>query len=124
MSVLDNPLALQDEAKWQASNKVLADAKDVIDRGSKLQTQINTLETVIRRARTKVTLALSSDGETNIEIYRMGNLGVFREHAVALYPGRYVVVGKKSGCRDVREELVLDGTQSNVDLNIQCREKI
>ena len=79
---------------------------------------------IVRRARTKVTLALSSDSVTNVEIYRLGNLGQFAEHAVSLYPGRYVVVGKRSGCRDVREDLVIDGTEPRIELNIQCRETI
>ena len=50
--------------------------------------------------------------------------GEFREHAIALFPGRYVVVGTRSGFRDVREELVIDGTKPEVALNIQCVEEI
>ena len=122
--ILEDPLKLQNDQPWKEANSVLADAREVADRGAKLSSQIDQLEMIVRRARTKVTLALFSDSVTNVEIYRLGNLGQFSEHAVALYPGRYVVVGKRSGCRDVREDLVIDGTEPRIELNIQCRETI
>ena len=123
-TILDEPLSLQAEDKWQGANQVLAEATDIINRGPVLTNQIDQLEMVVKRARTKITVALSSDRETNVEIFRVGNLGQFREHAVALFPGRYVLVGTRSGYRDVREDLVLDGTESRVELNIQCVEAI
>ena len=123
-NILNEPLKLQSEKIWQQATQVLIDAKNVIDRGPILSEQIDRLDSVIRIARTKVTVALYSDSQTNIEIYRMGELGQFREHAVALYPGRYVVVGTRSGYRDIREELILDGSQARVELDIQCVETI
>lgn len=123
-TILGNPLALQDENKWTSANQVFSEASGIIDRGPKLISQIEQLETVLKQARTKVTVVLSSDNQTNVEIYRLGKIGEFREHAIALFPGRYVVVGTRSGFRDVREELVIDGTKPEVALNIQCVEEI
>ena len=123
-AILEEPLKLQADNSWQAANRVLGEARDVIDRGPILTEQISQLEMVVKRARTKITVAFSSDSQTNVEIYRLGDLGQFREHAVSLFPGRYVVVGTRSGYRDVREDLVLDGSESRVELNIQCVEAI
>ena len=122
--VLEDPLKLQDQRQWQAANQILTDAWEVIDKGPVLAQQIDKLEEIVKRARTKVTLAMLSDSNTDIEIYRMSKLGKFKEHAVALYPGRYVVVGSRSGFRDVRHDLVLDGTESEVQINIACTERI
>jgi hypothetical protein len=122
--VLNDPLKLQQEKEWQLANSILNDARAVIDRGSLLTNQIKQLESVITRARTKITLALLSDNRTEVEIYRISKLGTFKEHAVALNPGRYVVVGKRNGYRDVRENLVIDGFDSEIQVNIACSERI
>lgn len=124
IQVLDDPLKLQQEEAWRSANSILNDARSVIDRGPLLSSQIEQLETVITRARTKITLALLSDNQTEVEIYRISKLGTFKEHAVALNPGRYVVVGKRNGYRDIRENVVIDGFNAEIQLSIACSERI
>ena len=63
---------------------------------------------------------LFSDRFTDVEIYRVGKLGTFNEHALNLNPGNYVVVGRRNGYQDVRVDLQLDGSAPVVELDIQC----
>lgn len=122
--ILSEPLELQSDEAWGSANATLSEAKNIISRGSILTNQISELETVVQRARTKISLQLESDTATEVEIYRVGKLGTFREQAVALYPGKYVIHGKRLGYKDVRHELVLDGMSEIVSLSVQCLERI
>ena len=124
VEIFNEPLKLQNDRHWQKAYSSLSDAKNIVNRGPVLSKQINQLDELLRVARTEIRLELTSDGETNVEIYRVGKLGTFNEQAVSLYPGRYTVVGKQPGCRDIRHEIVLDGSSETVSLIVQCEESI
>jgi hypothetical protein len=69
-------------------------------------------------------VALASDNQTEVTIYRVGKLGIFDRKDMELLPGRYTVVGTRAGFRDVRRELtVLPGREAPV-LVIRCEEQI
>lgn len=80
--------------------------------------QIEQLADTIRKARTPVRLTISSDGLTQISVLGISNLGMIRNHPLDLNPGKYVVVGKKSGFQDVREEVILTGDEPRTDLYV------
>ena len=61
----------------------------------------------LRQADTPVKVALASDNATEVQIYRIGKLGLFEHRDLELMPGRYTVVGTRQGYRDVRKELNL-----------------
>ena len=63
-----------------------------------------------------------SDNATEVTIHKVGALGAFERHELALRPGRYVIVGSQVGCRDVRKEIVLSSGMAPVD--IRCAERI
>ena len=60
-----------------------------------------------RPAQSPIRLRLESDGQTQVVIYRVGQYGSFATRDVELLPGRYTVVGTRTGFRDVRREVVL-----------------
>ena len=118
--ILARPLSLQSESKWQAASKTLADAQGIIDGGTRLNAQIEALGKLLLTARTPVVLKLNSDGQTSVEIYRVGKLGIFVEQAMNLNPGKYVIVGQRNGYQDVRVELSIDGSKPEVIVPIVC----
>ncbi len=79
---------------------------------------------MIARAETPIEVVLESDELTEVTVYRVGELGRFRRRALELLPGTYVVVGRRSGYRDVRLELVVDGGGAEPALTVRCEEKI
>lgn len=122
--IIADPLALQSDSKWRAANNTLADALGIIDAGPKLKKQAETLQEIVKVARTPVVLKLESDNLTDVEIYRVGKLGTFKEQAMNLNPGKYVIVGRRSGYQDVRVDLAIDGSKPEVQLAIACMESI
>lgn len=119
-SVLDNPLGLQNQSTWQAAQKTLSDARGIINPSEQFKQQVFQLESVIKTARTPVIVKLQSDNQTEVEIYRVGLLGTFTEQAMNLNPGNYVIVGKRNGYQDVRVELAIDGSSTEVTVPIIC----
>lgn len=123
-SILANPSALLSDERWNGAEATLADARGVIDKTPKLVEQISNLEQVIRQARTPVELQILSDGQTQIEIYRVGRLGTLTDYRMNIYPGEYVVIGKRSGYRDVRREIEIPGGADEISIRIEANESI
>ena len=119
-SILENPLSLQADAAWQAANQTLSEARAIIAPGEKLLAQTAQLQNILKNARTPVMVKLESDNMTEVEIYRVGKLGNFVEQAVNLNPGNYVIVGRRSGYKDVRIELAIDGSNSEIEVPVVC----
>ncbi len=118
--IIEDPLSLQSDSAWQAGNQTLAEARAIIDPGERLTRQISQLQDVLKNARTPVMVKLESDNRTEVEIYRVGKLGAFVEQAVNLNPGNYVIVGRRSGYKDVRIELAIDGSRSEIQVPVIC----
>jgi len=78
----------------------------------------------LRQAETPVKVALASDNATDVQIYRIGKLGLFEHRDLELMPGRYTVVGTRQGYRDVRKELNLLPGAPPSTLVVRCEEPI
>ena len=90
----------------------------------KLAKKIDDLQRLVTLAGTPVAVSLLSDGETDISIYHVGQLGAFTRQQLELLPGTYTVVGSRFGYRDIRKQLsVTPGTQGT-SLTIRCEEMI
>ena len=47
-----------------------------------------------------------------------------REHRVNIYPGEYVVIGRRSGFRDIRKEIAITGEAQTLAVRIEAVEPI
>lgn len=124
VSVLNDPLELADENIFLGAQKILLDAKGINNPGPKLKEQIDQLTAVIDRSRIPLELTLLSDNKTEVTIYRVAKLGAFQEMSVQLLPGRYIIAGSRKGYRDVRIEVVVQGTEKIQPLTVSCTESI
>ena len=91
---------------------------------SAIVTQARPVERLIAGAEKPVRVALASDNQTEVTIYRVGRLGAFEHKDMELLPGRYTVVGVRPGYRDVRRELTLLPGSAAPTLVIRCEEPI
>ena len=90
----------------------------------KLAKKISDLQRSVTQAGTPVTVSLLSDGETDISIYHVGQLGAFTRQQLQLLPGTYTVVGTRYGYRDIRKQLSVVPGKQGTSLTIQCEEMI
>jgi eukaryotic-like serine/threonine-protein kinase len=112
------------QAVNDAAQRALREARAVDEPGPRLQAQVRELDALLSQVREPVTVALSSDNSTEVSILRYGALGSFVSRELALPPGRYTVVGRRDGYRDVRHELQLAPGQKFVEVQVRCTERI
>jgi hypothetical protein len=99
-------------------------AREASPRGPRLERQVAALDRALALARTPVPVRLLSDGRTEVVVLRVGRLDAFREKALELRPGSYVVVGSRRGCRDARRTLVVEPGRSPEPLFVRCDEAL
>jgi tetratricopeptide (TPR) repeat protein len=107
-----------------AARNTLGRARAIDPPGPALRGQIDAVAKLVEAAELPVSVELTSDAQTEVTIYRIGKLGVFERKDMELLPGRYTVVGTRSGFRDVRRELMVMPGQAPPPLAIRCEEPI
>ena len=106
------------------AEQLLAAASSAPADEPKLAKKIATLQRLVAQASTPVTVILQSDGETDISIYHVGQLGAFTSQQLELLPGTYTVVGTRPGYRDIRKQLSVKPGTRDTALTIRCEEQI
>jgi hypothetical protein len=107
-----------------AAKDTLAQASRIESPGPILQQQIAQLRDWLVRADAPVAVALESDNQTQVTIYRVGQLGTFTQRQLQLTPGRYTVVGTRPGYRDVRREIAVMPMAALEPIVIRCEDRI
>ena len=119
---IDDPGLLSDDAEFARAGEVLAEAGADAGGGPLLGSHVDQLRALVERGSVPVPLVIDSDNETEIMIQKVGRIGTFLRHELALRPGRYVIVGSRDGYRDVRNEIILDAHSDPVE--VRCTEPI
>lgn len=122
--VLNKPERLADDEVHREALAVLARARAENDPGPRLSNQIARLTQTIKLARKPVNMTLVSDSATDVTVYKIGRLGRFDRHPLAIIPGRYIVVGKRDGFRDVRVEFEVRAGEPGAEVTVRCEQKL
>lgn len=121
---IDQPQRLHSASVRQAADALLQHAQSISPAGPVLQQQMAQLQSAIALATTPVTVAFASDGQTQVTLYKVGDLGRFDRKSLSLKPGKYVAVGVRPGYRDVRKSFEVSAQSSNAPIVIRCEEPI
>ncbi len=121
-AILDDPAALSEDARFEKANALVFEARAQAGAGDAFEAKTQALAELLSRAATPVELVLFSDNATNVVIHSVAALGSFERRALRLRPGRYVIVGSRDGCRDVRMEILLEAGLPPV--TVRCEERI
>ncbi|GEM_PF-4245443 len=127
IDIVSDPLRLSEPA-------TLTKAKETIKRGSDLKYRgatglrfnraLGEAERMVRLARNPVQITFSSDGKTSVTILRIGRLGQFHTRQIALYPGRYTVLGTRPGYVDQRKEIKIVPGSPPLQVKIRCTDPV
>lgn len=129
LSKLDHYLEHQERLY---STDVSAEAQALLDEisaldhspGRRILQSAETLQDVLVLARQPVRIALYSDNQTEVTIFRVGKLGRFEHQDIRLKPGQYTIIGSRPGYRDVRKTLHVTPDMKAERLSILCEETI
>lgn len=123
-AAIDEPQRLSDVAVAEATEKMLQLARTITPRGPVLSRQIEQLETLLQQANTPITVALRSDQQTEVTVYKVARLGKFDQRELSLRPGTYTAVGSRIGYRDVRLDFTVKHGSAPPVVTIACTEAI
>jgi tetratricopeptide (TPR) repeat protein len=118
------PESLGSDEALAAAKRLVASAAAIPDPGPRLRAQLEAAGKAITDARTPIPVVIRSDDLTEVTVFRVGNLGTFSETSLALYPGKYVAVGQRSGYRDVRIEFAVTAGEQAPAVTVACRQRI
>jgi tetratricopeptide (TPR) repeat protein len=119
-----NPDRLWDAEGRAEARGLVAAAAAAGNPRERLAASASRLEQLARASQSPIRLRLESDGQTQVVIYRVGQYGAFATRDVELLPGRYIVVGTRTGFRDVRREVVLPPGTPSASVVVRCEEPI
>ncbi|MFT7562634.1 MAG: tetratricopeptide (TPR) repeat protein, partial [Bacteroidia bacterium] len=105
----EDPLKLSEPRVFRQAQVTINDAKGIPNPGSRLEEQINHLQTLLKRAVTSVDVEFQSDNVTQVTLFRVAQLGQFDRTSLTLKPGKYIAAGTRQGYRDVRIEFSITG---------------
>lgn len=123
-TVIREPLRLVDETVYNQTQQLLRDLDAFEPKGPRLADQVTRVEALLAQARVPVTVQLSSDGVTDVNLLRVSALGTFTTHTQELLPGNYVAVGMRPGYRDVRVEFTVNLGTAPAPVSVICTDKI
>lgn len=123
-TALDDPDRLADVAVAEATENMLQQARRITPAGPVLRKQIEDLATLLEKANKPLTVALRSDGETEVIVYKVARLGRFEQQELTLRPGTYTALGTRNGYRDVRRTFRVGHDADSGPVTIACTEPI
>ncbi len=121
---LANPERLYAPAVFDSVSTLVAGSENIEPSGPRIEQQRAQLQKLLRAIATPVSVVLESDNLTDVTVYRVGNIGRFSQRELSLRPGKYTIVGTRSGYRDVRHELNIEPGVNPGPLLVLCEEPI
>ena len=124
INIIENPDLLFNDRVLRDTESLLTDAHGISEAGPRLGEQVIELSRLVRLASTPIRVEIHSDEQTEVTVYRVGQLGKFRVRNLELRPGSYTVVGSRDGFVDVRQTFnVVPGRESS-PIMVECVESI
>jgi hypothetical protein len=124
VNLIDNPTLLLTDAVLEDAQALADEARALAESGTRLAGQVQDLDRLIVLATTPIQIELASDAQTQVTVYRVGELGAFVSKTIEVRPGTYTAVGSRRGYRDVRKTFtVLPGRQPP-RVSVVCEESI
>ena len=121
---INNYLRLSTDSIAKEARQLLDEVASLDQTGSKIDQSANTLKELLAQANTPISITLQSDNLTDIAIYKVGKLGKFSSYELKLKPGKYTIVGSRTGFRDIRKVVTVLANMDNKTIQVRCEEPI
>ena len=121
---INEPKLLLSEDSRASARLALQKVKGFTQVSTILKSGAEKLMAIIKTAETPIPVTLFSDGQTEVVIFRVRELGKFRAHELSLRPGSYTVLGTREGYRDFRGSISIEPGDDMVELTVRCEESI
>ena len=124
VEAIDNPERFSEDEVFEETRISYFIGRDIENPGPRLSEQLDELEAFLEYSLVPIDISFRSDNQTEVTLLRIEELGMFEQTSLALKPGRYVAIGKRSGYREVREEFTVGFGLTPETVIVQCDEPI
>ena len=118
---IEQPQLMQSDDELDAAKSALIAATRA---GAGFRSDARDLSHIVSLARIEVQVTLTSDRRTDVAVYQVGRYGALDRTQLSLIPGVYTFVGKRSGYRDVYQEVHIKGDINPMTIDVRCTERI
>ena len=125
--LLANPASLQQDPMLADAKLLAIELSRLTPPRDRIQASLSQLTRLISVARIPIPVTIESNNRTNVSILRLGEqgrLGLINKQTLSLIPGRYVIIGKRRGYRDIRREITLTYGSPKPVVEVSCEEAI
>ncbi|HZO21777.1 MAG TPA: hypothetical protein VFB37_04670, partial [Steroidobacteraceae bacterium] len=122
--LIDDPQHLASDGAKDEARSLLQTAEAQSPSGPVLRSQVAQLQILLVGEDKPVRLSLLSDNSTQVAISSIGSFGTFSRREIQLRPGKYTVVGTRSGFREVRRVITVAPGQDSQTIRVSCSEPI
>lgn len=103
---------------------ILREGRQVADPAGAVSQKIALLEGILEQQSSPQKVTILSDGNTDIEIYKVGKFNPATQLDLDLRPGEYTVIGSRLMYRDVRYTLKVEVGEQPSPLKVICQERL
>jgi len=120
-ALVDDPQQLDSAAIRAEAASLMREAQVIPSSGAVIRSLASRLALLLPAYDKPVHLALVSDNLTEIQIPQIGSFGTFSRREIDLKPGRYTVIGTRTGYREVRRDVTVAPGQSIQTISVRCQ---
>jgi tetratricopeptide (TPR) repeat protein len=119
-----DPMLLSSAQEAVQAELLLRDTAALTAKSSVLAEQHQLLTKHLSVMKTPQDIAFTSDGETQVTVFKVAKLGKFNQTTLTLMPGKYIASGNRQGYRDIRVEFIVRGDSAIPPITIACLDLI
>ena len=119
-----SPYRLTDNSVLNEAKKILEYASHFSEHSSRLRKKINKLNEIIATFNQLISVKVTSDNMTDIQVRGIGRLGRIHNKTIELKPGYYTFEGTRNGFKSKLLQVLIPYNKSNYSVRIICDEPI
>ena len=123
-SHINNPYRLSEQSIKDNAKALINQSSTYQASSPKLKQQAETLSVLVSKMSHKVTVNVTSDNQTHIQVRGVGVVGTVEDKNIQLYPGEYRFEGKRTGYKSKLVNILIPYDQPFYQVHIICDEPI
>ena len=109
---------------FNQAQQILETSRNIERIGPKMAKLLQTLDSLIRIASVPLDVIIESDQLTEVKIFKVAQMGSFKQRSLSLRPGIYTAQGSRKGYKDQIIEFRIEPDSQGQRISIICNEKI
>ncbi len=121
---LSRPLRLASDRVAEFARRDLNNSQPLLSKSPQLRVLDAKVRDYLQKAAVPVTVAVVSNGATDVSVRRVGQVGKHKRKTIQLTPGLYEFEGRRNGYKSALVELEIPYGVANIEVRVEANERI